>query len=104
MDDPYEELYPKRDSEKRIYDFIIAEMDDIAEPLSRTVDYGRPTKAAALALKCRAALYAGSIAEYGKEQLNGLLGFPKAKLRIIIRQRSMPPMTSSKRANTICTT
>lgn len=79
MDDPYEELYPKRDSEKRIYDFIISEMDDIAEPLSRTVDYGRPTKAAALALKCRAALYAGSIAEYGKEQLNGLLGFPKSE-------------------------
>ncbi len=78
MTDPKEELYPKRDSEKRIYDFVISEMDDIAGTLSRTTDYGRPTKYAAMALKCRAALYAGRIAEFGTEQLDGLLGFPKS--------------------------
>lgn len=74
MDDPEEELYPKRTSEKELYDFIIFEMDAIAEDLVLTKDYGRPTKGAALALKCRAALYAGSIAQFGKIQLGGLLG------------------------------
>jgi hypothetical protein len=33
---------------------------------------------AALALKSRAALYAASIAKYGQQQLDGLLGFPSA--------------------------
>lgn len=79
LDDP--DLYPKRDSEQACYDFVISEIDAIANDLPETVaasDYGRPTKYAALALKCRAALYAGSIAQFGTVQLNGLLGIPAA--------------------------
>jgi hypothetical protein len=74
--DTDEELFRSRNSEKEIYDFIISECDAISSQLPQTADQGRPTKWAAAALKCRAALYAGSIAQFGKQQLNGLLGFP----------------------------
>jgi len=77
VNDPKETLYPKRNTEKEVYDFVIAEIDTIASSLPEisTGDIlGRPTKYAALALKCRAALYAGSIAKYGTIQLNGVVG------------------------------
>ncbi len=77
ISDPQEELYRSRDTEKKIYDFVISEIDAIANDLLETNtsdSYGRPTKYAALALKCRAALYAGSIAQFGTIQLNGLVG------------------------------
>ncbi|MDR2774834.1 MAG: RagB/SusD family nutrient uptake outer membrane protein [Tannerella sp.] len=77
LDASEEELYPKRNSEKEIYDFILDEMDAIEEDLKGITEYGRATQGAALALKCRAALYAGSIARYGKVQLDGLLGIPQ---------------------------
>ena len=79
LDDSDESLYPVRNSEKELYDFIISEMDAIAEDLQATVEFGRPTKEAALAFKCRAALYAGSIAQFGTVQLNGLLGIPSSE-------------------------
>ena len=77
MDDPEDEMYPKRNSEKEVYDFIISEMDDIVNDLldPSATETGRPSNMAALALKCRASLFAGSIAQFGKVQLNGLLGF-----------------------------
>lgn len=83
LNDPYEELYPKRNSEQEIYDFILEEMDDIIDNnyLYETVsgdNLGRPSKYAALALKSRAALYAGSIAQFGKVQKDGLLGIPSS--------------------------
>ena len=79
VDDPNETLYPARDSEQKVYDFVISEMDVILADLPETAaDFGRPTKDVALALKCRAALYAGSIAQNGTMQLNGLLGIPLA--------------------------
>lgn len=74
LDSPDELLFPKRNSEKEIYDFVISETTEIAEPLAATTDYGRATKWAALSLKCRAALFAGSVAQFGNVQLNGLLG------------------------------
>lgn len=77
LDDPEESLYPDRNSEKEVYDFVLSEMDAIGNdlPLSNSgVNLGRPTKYAALALKSRAALYAGSIARYGDVQMDGLLG------------------------------
>jgi hypothetical protein len=74
-----EELYPARDSEQKIYDFIISEMDAVAADLDANSDVGRPNKYAALALECRAALYAGSIAQFGQVQLDGLLGIPAAQ-------------------------
>ena len=79
LDDSEEVLYPKRNSEKELYDFVISEMDAIAEDLAATTDFGRPTKWTALALKSRAALYAGSIAQFGSMQLNDLLGIPQSQ-------------------------
>ena len=77
LDATDDELFVSRNSEKEIYDFIGAEMDAIAQLLPDVADDdGRATKWAALALKSRAMLYAGSVAKFGTEQLNGLLGFP----------------------------
>ena len=78
-DDPEDDLFPVREKEEAIYDFIIKEIDEFANDLPETLDnsnLGRPSKYAALALKCRAALYAGSLAQFGKVQLNGVLGIP----------------------------
>ncbi len=80
--DSKEDLYPKRDTEKAVYDFVISEIDAFVNDLpevSTAADYGRPTKYAALALKCRAALYAGSIAQYGTVKLNGVVGIEAAQ-------------------------
>lgn len=76
MDDSNEKLYPKRDKEKEIYDFIINEMEDIYNDLENANEIGRANKWAAKALACRAALYAGSIAKYGTIQLDGIVGIP----------------------------
>jgi len=81
LETPEEELYPSRNSEKEIYDFVISELEAIANDLPdrATSEIGRPSKYAALTLKCRAALYAGSIAQFGTIQLDGLLGIPAAE-------------------------
>lgn len=82
LDTPEEELYPEREKEEAIYDFIIKEIDEFVDDLPETLeskDLGRATKYAALALKCRVALYAGSIAQFGKVQLNGIVGIPAEK-------------------------
>lgn len=79
IDQPIEELYVERNSEKEIYDFIASEMDELVNILPESYsndEYGKPTKWAAYALKSRAMLYAGSIAKYGSVQLDGLLGIP----------------------------
>jgi len=79
IDQPVEELYVPRDPEKDLYDFVISEMDELANILPESYpndQFGRPSKYAALALKSRAALYAGSIAKYGSVQLNGIIGIP----------------------------
>ena len=76
----YDEIYRERNSEKEIYDFISSEMDTISEVLPAfAIEEGRITKWTALALKSRALLYAGSVANFGSEQLNGLLGFPSSE-------------------------
>ena len=73
----YDEIYRERNSEKDIYDFISSEMDEISELLPAfAIEEGRITKWTALALKSRTMLYAASVANFGSEQLNGLLGFP----------------------------
>lgn len=80
--DPKEELYPARDKEETVYDFILSEVDAVAGDLPEVVtgdNLGRPSKYAALALKSRAALYAGSIAQFGTVQLNGVVGIPAAR-------------------------
>lgn len=80
IDAPPEELFVARNSEKEIYDFIESEMNDIASLLPEQADLdGRVNKWVALALKSRAMLYAASIAQFGSNQLNGMLGFPAAQ-------------------------
>ncbi len=76
---PADSLYPKRDKEQAVYDFVLSEMDAISDLLPETGDYARPTKYAALALKCRAALYAASIAKFGTVQLDGIVGIDASK-------------------------
>jgi len=76
LNEGYESLFVKRNTEQEIYDFIAAEIDAILNDLPVDVKTQRMTKWAALALKSRAMLYAGSIAKYGQVQLNGLLGIP----------------------------
>ena len=90
LDDPEEELYALRTSEKEIYDFILSEMADVVEkgylPDVADSKSGRPTRYAALALISRAALYAGSIAQFGTQQLDGLLGIPASEAADYYRQ------------------
>lgn len=77
QNDPEDVIYPKRNTEKEVYDYVISEVDAIANILPEQVsgnEYGRASKYAALALKSRAALYAASIAKYGEVQLGGVLG------------------------------
>jgi hypothetical protein len=70
------EIMRPRNSEKEVYDFIIAEMEDIADDMPWKSQAGRANRGAALLLQSRAALYAGSIARFGTIQMNGLLGIP----------------------------
>lgn len=76
MEDDYEVLYPKRNTEKEVYDFILKETDEISKILPLSNETGRADRWAALALRSRVALFAGSIAQFGTQQLDGLLGFP----------------------------
>ena len=76
-----ESLKVPRDTEKACYDFIAQDLDEAFRLLpdnEEILGKGRATKYAALALKSRAMLYAGSIARYGTVDLNGLVGIDKA--------------------------
>lgn len=77
IDASEDELFLPRNKEVEVYDFIINEMDGIADILPTTNnDIGMPTKYAALALKSKAAMFAASIATWGEVQLNGVVGIP----------------------------
>jgi len=55
-----------RAKESEMYDFIISEAEAIKNDLPANInEKSRASKGAALAMECRAALYAGSIAKYG---------------------------------------
>jgi hypothetical protein len=61
-----------RNKESEIYDFVASEVDAITEDLTlNATSQTRATKWTALALKCRAMLYAGSLARY-----NNLMATP----------------------------
>jgi hypothetical protein len=70
------ELQVTRNKEQEVYDFIASDLDSAALLLPKTNVIGHATKGAALALKSRAMLYAGSIAKYGSVQMGGILGIP----------------------------
>jgi hypothetical protein len=77
-----DDLMVSRNKEVEIYDFIIAECNDIAPKLpptnEATAKY-RANRGTVLALCSRAALYAGSIARYGTVKLDGLVGIPSSE-------------------------
>jgi hypothetical protein len=79
-------LQRSRAKEYEIYDFVISELTEIQDQLPSNADIkDRATKGLALAMKSRAALYAGSIAKYGSvrtPQVNlptGEVGIPAEK-------------------------
>lgn len=75
LDSSYEILYPSRNTEQEVWDFVLKETDDISNILPKVQDeYGRATSWAALSLHARAALYAGSVAKYGELSENKLTG------------------------------
>lgn len=55
-------LAKPRNKESEVYDFIVNEVDEILEDFGTASSKTRATKGSALALKCRAMLYAGSLA------------------------------------------
>ncbi|MDR2774077.1 MAG: RagB/SusD family nutrient uptake outer membrane protein [Tannerella sp.] len=73
------DLKVPRSTEEETFNFIAEDLDraiaGLPEKLSNSEQF-RATKYAAYALKSRAMLYAGSIARYGRMQLNGLVGIP----------------------------
>ena len=75
---PEEEYFPGRNTEQEVYDQVIEDTQKAFDllPDRWTGQKGRAGRWAAKALESRAALYAGSIAKYGTEQLNGLVGMP----------------------------
>jgi hypothetical protein len=69
-------LAKSRDKEADVYDYICRELDEIVDDLnlSNAAVKTRATKGSALALKCRAMLYAGTIAaNYEKNVAKGLI-------------------------------
>lgn len=75
-----EELKIARSSEQEVYDFIANDLDLAISLLpENSIAEGRANKYVAYALKSRVMLYAGSIAKYGKMQLNNLLGIPASE-------------------------
>jgi hypothetical protein len=78
---PVDEYFPARNTEKEVYDQILADTQAAFDilPDRWTSQEGRATKWAAKALESRAALYAGSIAKYGTVQLDGLVGLPASE-------------------------
>lgn len=72
-----EELKVPRSSEQEVYDFIAEDLDLAISLLpEESLAKGRVNKNVAYALKSRVMLYAGSIAQFGKMQLDNLLGIP----------------------------
>ena len=84
LEDSDELLYPFREKEETIYQFVLDELNSIIDNKHLPESYGggdlgRPTIWAAAALKSRAAMYAGSIASWGKVQLDGVVGISPAR-------------------------
>jgi starch-binding outer membrane protein, SusD/RagB family len=81
----YTSLQRPRNKESEVYDFIAAECDSIKENIGNGTSNTRANKYAVLALKCRAMLYAGSLAKYNNALASpitlpaGEVGIPAAR-------------------------
>lgn len=78
---PENEYFPVRNTEKEVYDRVLEDAQNAFDilPDRWTGQKGRAGRWAAKALESRAALYAASIAKYGTEQLDGLVGIPSSE-------------------------
>lgn len=77
-----EELKVPRNTEQEVYDFVAEDLDKAIDLLPETaIAKGRVSKNIARALKSRAMVYAGSIAQYGQLQLNNILGIPSSEAK-----------------------
>lgn len=78
-----EELKVPRNKECEVYDFIAKDLDMAISLLpEESPESGRVNKYVAYGLMSRAMLYAGSIAQYGKVRLDGLLGIPASEAKM----------------------
>jgi len=83
--DPYKEIDEsllRRNKEVEIYDFVDSEFTRAVQLLENTTSktpVARINKWAASALQARADLWAASIAKFGSEQLDGLVGVPSSR-------------------------
>jgi hypothetical protein len=77
---PEDELFPSRNTEKEVYDQVLADTQLAFDllPIKWPGEIGRASMWAAKALESRVALYAASIAKYGTVQLDGLVGIPSS--------------------------
>jgi hypothetical protein len=77
---PEDEYYPARNTEKEVYDQVLADAQLAFNLLPHrwSAQKGRVNKWGAKSLESRAALYAASIAKYGTVQLNGVVGIPSS--------------------------
>ena len=81
----YASLRLPRNKESDVYDFIASECDAIKNSIGNGTSTTRANKYAVLALKCRAMLYAGSLAKYNSALASpvtlpgGEVGIPVAK-------------------------
>lgn len=82
--DPSSLQFP-RNKESEVYDFIASELDAVKNDLGNTGSTTRANRFAAMALKSRAMLYAGSIAKYNNrmgapiQTAGGEVGIPAAR-------------------------
>ena len=80
-----EDLKVPRSSEQEVYDFIAEDLDLAISLLpEESLAKGRVNKNVAYALKSRVMLYAGSIAQFGKMQLDNLLVCWRVNIHCII--------------------
>ncbi len=85
--DPSYLAFP-RNSEEEVYDFIASELDEIKDIVGNINSLDRVNKYGVLALKCRAMLYAGSLAKHNNMMSNpiimsgGEVGIPAARAEV----------------------
>jgi hypothetical protein len=73
------DLQVPRNTEKEVWDFIATDLDSAIAVLPETSNPGVANKYVALALKCRAMLYAASVAKYGSLMLSGIDGISSSE-------------------------
>lgn len=76
-----------RNKEVEVYDFVLKELGEAANSLpTNAAPQGKINRWVALAYQARVALWAASIAKYGTEELNGLVGVPAARANAYYQQ------------------